>query len=1323
MSAVISSHSVSKFLCQSEPRDVKKDPPHPAIVRESFLRSDHRGNPDVMSSSSARSGPPRTHNNNSNNPHQQQQQHQQHHYEDPTALASHNRSNNSDLQKTNNGDHRTKMTVDLEMKSNNNIDNEDFGLATRIDVLQTTLNQVRRDTENEIARLRDELIEKNRTLERLESHLKDQRDYEELKRQYMILKSNFPVPNSEASREKSPHREDSSPISMGPDGKPGLASLPPPPKGLEMFLLQRAKALQHANPALKALVDLQAATAKPWLGDFMKVPLMGSPLNEDMLSAWRRNIEQNIHSSSSSLPPPPSPLSPAHRSNTPDRATPQDTRPASRASVSNGGGSTGGVNNIEDNNNGHQSPVRYDLKSPFKPDEPYHLFPPLPPSLMQGSPFLSSARIPKSDPIEGHLQDMLRYNMEKYAGQAIDTLASARRVRELLSIHNIGQRLFAKYVLGLSQGTVSELLSKPKCWEKLTEKGRDSYRKMHAWAYDENAVMMLKSLIPRKGEQPGAPSGLGGPGGYGGMPGQGMGGPMLRDDAFARFPRPPLDLLASTRLPLPPHMDKNKKPDMKRPDIEIPRLSTESSVKVSEAKPLDSKPSSDMMKDALQKLAFPSLTALAKESGDHRMGLGMAGGFMGKTAEEMQRAVELYQQELAKLQQRAMLGSSSLTGPNEASQSHSSGDKESSGGNGGGTSGGGGSCGGSGVGGVGGGGGGTDREERSSASSPCPTSPSRSGGGGGGVSPPKFSPSSFSPAGFLSVPSGSSAAPALIEEKLSSSASPLQGMASITNSLTSQPIHSPYRPNQRTFKAILPPVTQEQFDRYEHINTEELVRKIKELLSQYSISQRLFGENVLGLSQGSVSDLLARPKQYHMLTQKGKEPFIRMKLFLDDEHAVHKLVASQYKIVPEKLMRTGNYTGTYLPPTSVSPKLFPNSPFGLKPSSMGPGDFKFLPGAEAMLSDPFAFQRKLQEQQRLALFSGASSNVYEIAALTQELDTMLLTQRVKEVLASSNVGQKHFGEAVLGLSQGSVSELLCKPKPWHMLSIKGREPFIRMQLWLNDPLNIEKLHAFKSETESLKRKRESDSNPASPSELSDPYSGQADSPGSTTSSSKKQRVLFTLRQKESLKVAFNLDPYPSPSAMEFLAQELNLEPRCISNWFHNHRMRLKQTNPMEAEAVIPSSRDESRPFDPLHFRLMVNQRILELDVDSKDNTDGPSGLDLSKKIFDDTDDGDMYNDSPGAKKTCGDDGDTMDCETSLGDISPPTNRASRRKPIAPQWVNPVGWSGGEGKDLDEDGQPRLMTDVNAKELDESSNCSNNDPGELVLRKQPTNNDD
>lgn len=124
----------------------------------------------------------------------------------------------------------------------------------------------------------------------------------------------------------------------------------------------------------------------------------------------------------------------------------------------------------------------------------------MPPGTMAGR--LGDSLIPKGDPMEAKLQEMLRYNMDKYANQNLDTLHISRRVRELLSVHNIGQRLFAKYVLGLSQGTVSELLSKPKPWDKLTEKGRDSYRKMHAWACDDNAVLLLKSLIPKKGKSP-----------------------------------------------------------------------------------------------------------------------------------------------------------------------------------------------------------------------------------------------------------------------------------------------------------------------------------------------------------------------------------------------------------------------------------------------------------------------------------------------------------------------------------------------------------------------------------------------------------------------------------------------------------------------------------------------------------------------------------------------------------------------------------------------------------------------------------------------------
>ena len=38
------------------------------------------------------------------------------------------------------------------------------------------------------------------------------------------------------------------------------------------------------------------------------------------------------------------------------------------------------------------------------------------------------------------------------------------------------------------------------------------------------------------------------------------------------------------------------------------------------------------------------------------------------------------------------------------------------------------------------------------------------------------------------------------------------------------------------------------------------------------------------------SDILARPKQWDSLTQKGREPFLRMRLFLDDPNAIKQLV-------------------------------------------------------------------------------------------------------------------------------------------------------------------------------------------------------------------------------------------------------------------------------------------------------------------------------------------------------------------------------------------------------------------------------------------------
>jgi hypothetical protein len=108
------------------------------------------------------------------------------------------------------------------------------------------------------------------------------------------------------------------------------------------------------------------------------------------------------------------------------------------------------------------------------------------PTSPPAAPSHSSTQQPLSDPA---------------SNEPLNTNDVSQKVRDLLNAHNIGQRIFAKYILGLSQGTVSELLSKPKHWDKLTEKGRESYRKMYTWSCSDESINALKAVSPRKGNK------------------------------------------------------------------------------------------------------------------------------------------------------------------------------------------------------------------------------------------------------------------------------------------------------------------------------------------------------------------------------------------------------------------------------------------------------------------------------------------------------------------------------------------------------------------------------------------------------------------------------------------------------------------------------------------------------------------------------------------------------------------------------------------------------------------------------------------------------
>jgi len=316
-----------------------------------------------------------------------------------------------------------------------------------------------------------------------------------------------------------------------------------------------------------------------------------------------------------------------------------------------------------------------------------------------------------------------------------------------------------------------------------------------------------------------------------------------------------------------------------------------------------------------------------------------------------------------------------------------------------------------------------------------------------------------------------------------------------------------------------------------------------------------------------------------------------------------------------------------------------------------------------------------------------------------------------------------FGEVVLGLSQGSVSELLSKPKPWHMLSIKGREPFIRMQLWLNEPQSVDKLQLLKNERRDAganKRKRplggsgggsglDSGSDRSSPADLGETYyASSVDSPGSA----KKQRPLISEEQRVGLKVAFSLEPYPVPAVVEFLAQDLGLESRTVNNWFHNHRMRQKTeaTPPVAAPAAVGMG-----SFDPVKFKLLCHQRNLELrqQQGGSDEASMPSeggsvvsdflrrlglplppsaaagGLDLTFKGSEEREDSIVASSDEGGGGSDNDEGRAN--ATSPSSVSFPsslmaasTGARSRRKPAAPQWVRPDYVVGGKGDEDDND---------------------------------------
>ncbi|KFO64241.1 Homeobox protein cut-like 1, partial [Corvus brachyrhynchos] len=1013
-------------------------------------------------------------------------------------------------------------------------------LVEDVQRLQGSLTKLRENSSSQISQLEQQLTAKNSTLKQLEEKLKGQADYEEVKKELNILKS------MEFAPSESSGAQDAS-------------------KPLEVLLLEKNRSLQSENATLRiANSDLSGSARRK--GKDQPESQRPATLPASPPSQLLRNAGEQASNTNGTHQFSPTGLS-------------QDFFSSSLASPSLPLASTGkfALNSLLQ----RQLMQSFYSKAMQEAGSTSMIFPTGPYSTnsissqspLQQSPDVNGmAPSPSQSESAGSISE----------GEEIDTAEIARQVKEQLIKHNIGQRIFGHYVLGLSQGSVSEILARPKPWNKLTVRGKEPFHKMKQFLSDEQNILALRSIQGRQRENPGqnlnrlfqeVPKRRNGSEGNittrirttesgsdeaiksileqakrelqvqktaepAQPPSASSSG--NSDDAIRSILQQARREMEAQQAALEPAL---KTPPLSQADISIlsPKLvSTPAMSSVSSYSPLaiSLKKHSSVTDSSIS--ALQNLSGLKKEPQEAPVlelhGISdSAQGMLRHVKNELGRGgvwKDHWWNTVQHERRNAAL-------PEDIKVEEASGGKEKVSNQ--------------------------TRPDRSQLQGPSSSEYWKAG-------PQAESP--YSQSSELSMTGAS------------------RSETPQNSPLPSSPIVSLSKPS----KPSVPPLTPEQYEiyMYQEVDTIELTRQVKEKLAKNGICQRIFGEKVLGLSQGSVSDMLSRPKPWSKLTQKGREPFIRMQLWLNGELGQCVLPAQgqqQGQVLHsvtslQDSLQQGCASSESTPKTSASCSPAPESPMSSSESVKSLTELVQQPcpaietskdGKSQESSEPPASES--QSTTPLPLSGHSALSIQELVAMSPELDTYGITKRVKEVLTDNNLGQRLFGETILGLTQGSVSDLLARPKPWHKLSLKGREPFVRMQLWLNDPNNVEKLMDMKRMEKKAYMKRRHSS-------VSDSQSCESSSTGIDYSQGaspqpqhqlKKPRVVLAPEEKEALKRAYQQKPYPSPKTIEELATQLNLKTSTVINWFHNYRSRIRRE--LFIEEIQAGSQSQGGPSE------------------------------------------------------------------------------------------------------------------------------------------------
>ncbi|XP_065429028.1 homeobox protein cut-like 1 isoform X13 [Chrysemys picta bellii] len=1034
---------------------------------------------------------------------------------------------------------RSSLEVELAAK-----EREIAQLVEDVQRLQGSLTKLRENSTSQISQLEQQLTAKNSTLKQLEEKLKTQADYEEVKKELNILKS----------------------MEFAPSEGSGAQDASKP---LEVLLLEKNRSLQSENATLRITnSDLSGSARRK--GKDQPESQRPATWPASPSSQLLRNTGEQASNTNGTHQFSPTGLS-------------QDFFSSSLASPSLPLASTGkfALNSLLQ----RQLMQSFYSKAMQEAGSTSMIFSTGPYSTnsissqspLQQSPDVNGmAPSPSQSESAGSISE----------GEEIDTAEIARQVKEQLIKHNIGQRIFGHYVLGLSQGSVSEILARPKPWNKLTVRGKEPFHKMKQFLSDEQNILALRSIQGRqrgnittrirttetgseeaiksileqakrelqvqKTAEPAQPPSASSSGNS--------------DEAIRSILQQARREMEAQQAALEPAL---KTTPLSQADISIlsPKLiSTPAMSSVSSYSPLalSLKKHSTVMDSNIS--ALQNLSGLKKEHQETPVlelhGItDSAQGVMRHVKNELGRGGVWKDHWWNTVQHDRR--NTTLSEDAKVEEASSGKEKVSN----------------------------QTRSDRSQLQGP--------------------SSSEY----WKEWPNA--------ESPYSQSSELSMTGASRSETPQNSPLpSSPIVPISKPSKPSVPPLTPEQYEiyMYQEVDTIELTRQVKEKLAKNGICQRIFGEKVLGLSQGSVSDMLSRPKPWSKLTQKGREPFIRMQLWLNGELGQCVLPAQgqqQGQVLHsvtslQDSLQQGCASSESTPKTSASCSPAPESPMSSSESVKSLTELVQQPcpaietskdGKPQESSEPPVSES--QSTTPLPLSGHSALSIQELVAVSPELDTYGITKRVKEVLTDNNLGQRLFGETILGLTQGSVSDLLARPKPWHKLSLKGREPFVRMQLWLNDPNNVEKLMDMKRMEKKAYMKRRhssvSDSQPCEPSSVGIDYS-QGASP-QPQHQLKKPRVVLAPEEKEALKRAYQQKPYPSPKTIEELATQLNLKTSTVINWFHNYRSRIRRE--LFIEEIQAGSQSQAGSSDSPSARSSRAVHSSEGDSCDGVDTEGP----------------------------------------------------------------------------------------------------------------------